>query len=176
MQETQFDSWVRKIPWRRDRLPIPVLMGFPGGSGGKECTCNAKTWFDPWVGKIPWRRAWQPTPVFLPGEFQLQSMGPHTTERLSSTAQPCPPPGDLPDSGIERTSHVSCIGRRVVYHYRRLGRPTKPVYHNYEACALEPRSCNRWAHLLRLLKPAVLWSLCSARREACTPQLESRPR
>ena len=43
-------------------------MGFPGGSEGKESTCNAgDLGFDPWVGKIPWR-AWQPTPVFLPGE------------------------------------------------------------------------------------------------------------
>ena len=31
-----FDSWVRKIPWRRDRLPSPVFLGFPGGSAGKE--------------------------------------------------------------------------------------------------------------------------------------------
>jgi len=36
----QFDSWVRKFPWRRDRLPIPVFLGFPGGSDGKESTCN----------------------------------------------------------------------------------------------------------------------------------------
>ena len=36
----QFDSWVRKIPWKRDRLPIPVFMGFPGGSDDKESTCN----------------------------------------------------------------------------------------------------------------------------------------
>ena len=28
MQETQFDSWVGKIPWRRDRLMIPVF--WPG--------------------------------------------------------------------------------------------------------------------------------------------------
>ena len=28
MQETQFDSWVRKILWRRDRLPTPVF--WPG--------------------------------------------------------------------------------------------------------------------------------------------------
>ena len=35
-----FDSWVGKIPWRRDRLPTPVFMGFPGGSAGKESTCN----------------------------------------------------------------------------------------------------------------------------------------
>ena len=37
----QFDSWVRKIPWRRDRLPTLVFLGFPGGSAGKESTCNA---------------------------------------------------------------------------------------------------------------------------------------
>ena len=36
-------------------------MGFPGGSDGKESTCNARRpGFDPWVRKIPWRRAWQP--------------------------------------------------------------------------------------------------------------------
>ena len=34
------DSWVGKIPWRRDRLPIPVFLGFPGGSAGKESACN----------------------------------------------------------------------------------------------------------------------------------------
>ena len=37
----QFDSWVRKICWRRDRLPIPVSLGFPCGSAGKESACNA---------------------------------------------------------------------------------------------------------------------------------------
>ena len=36
-----FDSWVKKIPWKRDRLPTPVFSGFPGGSDGKECTCGA---------------------------------------------------------------------------------------------------------------------------------------
>ena len=36
-----FDSWVGKFPWRRDRLPIPVVLGFPGGSVGKESTCKA---------------------------------------------------------------------------------------------------------------------------------------
>ena len=32
-------SWVGKIPWRRERLPTPVL-GFFCGSAGKESTCN----------------------------------------------------------------------------------------------------------------------------------------
>ena len=30
-----FNSWLRKIPWRRDRLPILVFGGFPGGTDGK---------------------------------------------------------------------------------------------------------------------------------------------
>ena len=56
---------------------LPCLMGFPGGSDGKESGCNAgdlglRLGFNPWVRKIPWRRAWQPTPVFLPGESQGQ--------------------------------------------------------------------------------------------------------
>ena len=35
---------------------------------------------------------------------------------------PCPPPGDLPDAGIEPSSHyVSCIGRQVLYPLSHLG-------------------------------------------------------
>ena len=69
-----FNPWVRKIPWRRDRLPTPGFLGFPGGSAGKESACNAgdlgwRPGFDPWVGKIPRRREQLPTPVFWPGEF-----------------------------------------------------------------------------------------------------------
>ena len=29
------------MPWRRDRLPTPVFLGFPGGSAGEESACNA---------------------------------------------------------------------------------------------------------------------------------------
>ena len=35
-----FIPWVRKIPWRRDWLPTPVLIGFPRGSDSKESACN----------------------------------------------------------------------------------------------------------------------------------------
>ena len=41
-------SWVRKICWRRDRLPTSVFLGFPGGLAGKESTCNAGD-----LGSIP---------------------------------------------------------------------------------------------------------------------------
>ena len=35
-----FNSWVRKICWRRNRPPTPVFLGFPCGSTGKESACN----------------------------------------------------------------------------------------------------------------------------------------
>ena len=67
----QFNSWVRKIPWRRYRLPTPAFLGFLCGSAGKESSSNAGDLpgFYPWVGKIPWRRERLPSPVFWPGEF-----------------------------------------------------------------------------------------------------------
>ena len=68
----QFNSRIREIPWRRDRLPTTVCLGFPGGSDGKESTFSARLGFDPWVGKIPWRREWLPTPVFWPRKFYGQ--------------------------------------------------------------------------------------------------------
>ena len=40
MQETPVQFLGQKIPWRRDRLPTPVFLSFPGGSAGKESTCN----------------------------------------------------------------------------------------------------------------------------------------
>ena len=39
---------LNKISWRRDRLSPPVFLGFPGGSAGKESTCNARD-----LGSIP---------------------------------------------------------------------------------------------------------------------------
>ena len=39
-----FNPWVRKICWRRGRLPTLVFLGFPCGSAGKESTCNVEGW------------------------------------------------------------------------------------------------------------------------------------
>ena len=53
MQDTWFNSWVGKIPWRRDRLPTPVFLGFPCGSADKESACNVGD-----LGLIPtWGRS-----------------------------------------------------------------------------------------------------------------------
>ena len=40
--------WVKKIHWRRDRLPILVSTGFPCGSAGKESAYNVGD-----LGSIP---------------------------------------------------------------------------------------------------------------------------
>ena len=40
MKETLDQFLGQKYPWRRGRLPTPVFMGFPGGSDGKESSCN----------------------------------------------------------------------------------------------------------------------------------------
>ena len=74
MQETPVWFLVGKIHRKRDRLPTLVFLGFPGGSSGKESTCNVRDLgsipgFDPWVGKISWRRELLPTRVLWPEEF-----------------------------------------------------------------------------------------------------------
>ena len=70
MQETTVRSWVGKIYWRRDRLPTPVFLGFPGSSDGNESTCNAGDLGSiTGLGRSPERL---PTPVLWPGEFHGQ--------------------------------------------------------------------------------------------------------
>ena len=59
----EFLLTVVTIYWTRD---------FPGGTSGKEPTCQPpkcrQPAFHPWVGRPPWRRASPPAPVFLPGD------------------------------------------------------------------------------------------------------------
>ena len=50
-----------------------LAMGFPGGSDGKESSCNAGDASSiPGLVRFPWRREWLLTPVFLYGEFHGQ--------------------------------------------------------------------------------------------------------
>ena len=59
-KRAQFNSWVEKLPWRRDRLPTPVFVGFPGGSDGKESACN--------VGNLSWKN---PLEVGMANHFSI---------------------------------------------------------------------------------------------------------
>ena len=47
----QFDSWVRKIHWRRDRLPTSVLLDFPVAQPVK----NPPTVRETWVWSLGWQ-------------------------------------------------------------------------------------------------------------------------
>ena len=54
MRETpvQFLGW--EDPLERDRLPIPVFLGLPGGSDSKEPTCNVgDLGLNPGLGRSP---------------------------------------------------------------------------------------------------------------------------
>ena len=42
MQETQFDSWVGKIPWQRAWQPTPVFL--PGESHGQRSLAGYSPW------------------------------------------------------------------------------------------------------------------------------------
>ena len=48
MQETMVPFLSGKICWRRDKLPMPVFLGCPYGSAGKESAHNAGD-----LGSIP---------------------------------------------------------------------------------------------------------------------------
>ena len=52
--------------------PLGLVLGFPGGSDGKESTCNTGDPVRSLDREDPWRREWQPIPVFLPGESHGQ--------------------------------------------------------------------------------------------------------
>ena len=81
MQETQFNSWVGKVPWRRGRLPTAVFLHFPDGSDSEDSTCNVGDlgltlgWEDPLEGMathssiLSWRNPMDR------GAWQVQSMG-----------------------------------------------------------------------------------------------------
>ena len=53
MWETRFNTWVRKIPWRREYQPIPVFLDFPGSSGVKNPPVTQELQ-ETWVRSLDW--------------------------------------------------------------------------------------------------------------------------
>ena len=88
-----FDSWVGKIPWRRDRLPTQVFLGFPCGSTGIESACNARD-----LGSMPGLYSG------LENSMDCSLSGPSVmgfSRQECWSGLPFPSPRDLPDPGIE---------------------------------------------------------------------------
>ena len=70
MQETLIPFLGWEDPWRRNRLPTLVFLGFRGSLAGKQSVCKVGDLGSiPRLERSPWRREKLPTPVFRPGEF-----------------------------------------------------------------------------------------------------------
>ena len=68
MQETPVRFLGQEDLMERDRLPIPVFWGFPGGSAGKESTCNAgDLGLIPGLGRYPGEEKGYPYPLQYSG-------------------------------------------------------------------------------------------------------------
>ena len=89
MQDTRLDSWIGKILCRRDRLPTPVSLGFPGGSNSEESAWNAEA-----LGSNP-----------RMGESLEEGMATHSSIlawRIPWTEEP----GGLQSIGLKRVRHT----------------------------------------------------------------------
>ena len=84
----RLDSWIGKIPWRRDRLPIPVFLGFPGSSDGK----NLPTMQETWVRSLGWED---------PLEEGMATHSSIIAWRIPGMGEP----GGLPSMGLHRVGH-----------------------------------------------------------------------
>ena len=100
------DSWVGKMPWRRDRLPTPVFLGFPHGLDDKESARNAGD-----LGLIP-------------GLGRLEEEG--TATHSSIPAWRIPMEGGAGRAtvhrgrkGSDRTEWLSTVPHSVTYNLRR---------------------------------------------------------
>ena len=102
-----FDPWVGKIPWRRERLPSPVLwprefhgLYSPGWGTAKSRTRLSDFHFQSQFSHSVMSDSLQhhgpqPTKLLCPWGFPRQEYWSGLT---------CPPPGDLPNPGIEPRS------------------------------------------------------------------------
>ena len=78
-----------KIPWSRDRLPIPVFLGFSGGLDGKESACNVEAW----VQSLDWGLLLEEG-MATPSSILAMGILPWTED-----------PGRLQSMGLQRVGH-----------------------------------------------------------------------
>ena len=101
-RRTWYDSQVGKIPWRRDRVPTPVFLGFSGGSDGVESSYSVvELGSIPGLGRSPGGGHGNPLQCSClnhpHGQRSLVGYSPcgrkelDTTEQLSTAAVPASP-------------------------------------------------------------------------------------
>ena len=110
MQKTLIPFLGQKIPWRRDRLPTPLFLGFPGSSEGTESTCSTQDLgLIPGLGRSPGgghdnpsnilvrripmdREAWQATVHgATKSQTWLSDWAEHSTAQCITQVNPNPP-------------------------------------------------------------------------------------
>ena len=147
----RLDPWVRKIPWRRAWQPTPVFL--PGESpwteepGGLQsigshrighdwsdlacthiCTYVCAQWFSlVWLCVTPWTAACQ-TPLSM-----------ESSRQECWSELPFPPPGELPDPGIDLVSPASPALAASFFTTEPPGKPKVLSYHfnffhDFKAC------------------------------------------
>ena len=101
------------LTWIQNLFTAACQSGFPGGSEGKESTCNAgrhrRCGLDRWVGKISWRRAWHSSILAwrIPQRSLVGSMGLKWVAKSLSI---------ITDS-LLTASHSSCLHCNVEMKY-----------------------------------------------------------
>ena len=114
MQETPVQCLVGKFPWRRDRLPTPEFLGFPGSSDGKESACNAGDLsLIPGLGRSPGGGHGSPLEYFCLENLQWQRSlagyspwGCKSQIQLNTVQHNLTPEETLNSKGTRQMSHV----------------------------------------------------------------------
>ena len=115
MQETWFNPWVGKIPWRRKWQPTPVFL--LGKSDGQRSLVGYSPWgrkesdTTKWLHFIHTGRSHMYVCVFSlvrlicsPTDCSPPDSSVHGISQAKWSGLPFPPPGDLLDPGIKPTS------------------------------------------------------------------------
>ena len=164
-------------------FPNPTLL--EGGDGKDVTTDWAKSWIQALRDSLP--PLLSLACAFCPSFTQWELVQGHRFERVTCTLLDSVPdwlhlrplykilrgfPGDSvvknPPANAGDMASIPVLGRCHIYG------ATKPVHHDYWACALEPGNRNYWAHLLQLLKPEHPRA-CAPQQEKPVHQLESSP-
>ena len=109
MQETPVRFLDQEDLLSRDRLPTPVFLGFPGGSAGKESTCNAVDLGSiPGLGRSPGER------IGCPLQHSWSSLGGQLVKNLLAMGKTWVPSLGWEDPLEEGTApHSSILAWRI---------------------------------------------------------------
>ena len=144
-------TWLPLLDLPPLTLRAPQLQeGFPGGTSGKEPTCQCRRCkrhrFDPWVRKILWRKKWQPTPVFLCGKSHGQRSWQATVQGVTNS-----------QTRLTKHTQLSTMSRNLCTFLHLLSRTWLESSESISICASQREDKDTypkaWARSLALCSP-----------------------